>query len=62
MAHRCVRYSPVPAIVLTHVVGLSLRDPNSTNTPLVASDADKILGDSLDAYLLGNVGVAALFL
>ena len=36
-------------------IGLSLRDPNNTNIPLVAGDAQKYLGDSLDAYLLGNV-------
>ncbi|KAI0089143.1 hypothetical protein BDY19DRAFT_944395 [Irpex rosettiformis] len=36
------------------LIGLTLRDPNSTNTPLVASDAQKILGDYLDAALLGN--------
>ncbi|KAI0346775.1 glycoside hydrolase family 79 protein [Trametopsis cervina] len=36
------------------LVGLSLRDANSTNTPLVAADAERILGDYLDATLLGN--------
>lgn len=36
------------------LIGLSLRDPNSTNTPLVAGDVQKILGDDLDAYILGN--------
>lgn len=36
------------------LIGLSLRDPNSTNIPLVAGDAQKHLGDALDAYLLGN--------
>ncbi|PSR75048.1 hypothetical protein PHLCEN_2v9378 [Hermanssonia centrifuga] len=36
------------------LIGLSLRDPNSTNTPLVAGDAQKVLGDDLDAFLLGN--------
>ena len=37
------------------IIGLSLRDPNSTNVPLEAGDANKFLGDDLDAYLLGNV-------
>lgn len=32
-----------------------MRDPNSTNVPLAAGDANKYLGDDLDAYLLGNV-------
>ncbi|KAI0700786.1 glycoside hydrolase family 79 protein [Cytidiella melzeri] len=36
------------------LMGLSLRDANSTNTPLVAGDAQKILGDDFDAALLGN--------
>ncbi|KAI0787141.1 hypothetical protein BC629DRAFT_1515189 [Irpex lacteus] len=36
------------------LIGLTLRNPNSTNTPLVASDAQKILGDYLDGALLGN--------
>lgn len=35
--------------------GLSLRNPNDTNIPLVAGDAQKYLGDDLDAYLVGNV-------
>ncbi|KAH9900021.1 glycoside hydrolase family 79 protein [Cubamyces lactineus] len=37
-----------------YLVGLSLRTPNSTNIPLLAGDASKALGDSLDALLLGN--------
>ena len=38
--------------------GLSLRQPNNTNIPLLAGDATKALGDDLDAFLLGNVSVA----
>ncbi|KAH9931763.1 hypothetical protein B0H21DRAFT_781014 [Amylocystis lapponica] len=37
-----------------YLIGLGLRDPNSTDLPLLAGDAYKTLGDSLDAYLLGN--------
>ncbi len=44
------------------VPGLSLRDPNSTNIPLLAGDAQKALGDKLDAFLLGNVGLGLLYL
>ncbi|EKM59829.1 glycoside hydrolase family 79 protein [Phanerochaete carnosa HHB-10118-sp] len=36
------------------LIGLSLLDPNSTNVPLLAGDAQKYLGDGLDAYILGN--------
>ncbi|THH31304.1 hypothetical protein EUX98_g2881 [Antrodiella citrinella] len=37
-----------------YLIGLSLRDPNSTNVPLLAGDAQHFLGDKLDAMLLGN--------
>ncbi|KAI0772045.1 glycoside hydrolase family 79 protein [Trametes elegans] len=37
-----------------YLIGLSLRDPNNTNIPLLAGDAWKQLGDDLDALLLGN--------
>ncbi|CAL1701104.1 unnamed protein product [Somion occarium] len=37
-----------------YLIGLSLRNPNSTNIALLAGDAQKALGDKLDAYLLGN--------
>ena len=35
--------------------GLSLRQPNNSNIPLLAGAAAKALGGDLDAYLLGNV-------
>ncbi len=35
--------------------GLSLRHPDDSNIPLLAGDANKALGDDLDAFLLGNV-------
>lgn len=38
-----------------YLAGLSLRDPNSTNIPLLAGDAQLKLGNNLDALLLGNV-------
>lgn len=44
-----------------HVLGLSLRQPNSTNIPLLAGDAQNALGDTLDAFLLGNVSRIILF-
>jgi len=37
-----------------YLVGLSLRNPNSTDIPLLAGDAQHFLGDKLDALLLGN--------
>ncbi|RPD66740.1 hypothetical protein L226DRAFT_476575 [Lentinus tigrinus ALCF2SS1-7] len=37
-----------------YLIGLSLRQPNNTNIPLLAGDAMKALGDDLDAFLLGN--------
>ncbi|OBZ77170.1 Beta-glucuronidase [Grifola frondosa] len=37
-----------------YLIGLSLRTPNSTDVPLLAGDAQKALGDDLDAFLLGN--------
>lgn len=42
-------------------VGLSLRDANSTNTPLIAGDAQQVLGDYLDATLIGNVRLSFSF-
>ena len=45
-----------------HAIGLSLRDPNSTNIPLLAGDAQKALGSNLDAFLVGNVSRFFLFL
>ena len=42
-------------VLVPLIVGLSLRQPNSTNIPLLAGDAQNTLGDSLDAFLLGNV-------
>lgn len=37
-----------------YLLGLSLRDPNNTNVPLLAGDAAQKLGDNLDGFLLGN--------
>ncbi|KAH8106024.1 hypothetical protein BXZ70DRAFT_917827 [Cristinia sonorae] len=37
-----------------YLIGLSLRNPNNTNIPLLAGDAQHFLGDKLDAFLLGN--------
>ncbi|KAF8204822.1 glycoside hydrolase family 79 protein [Pholiota molesta] len=37
-----------------YLIGLSLEDPNSTNVPLVAGAATDKLGETLDAFLLGN--------
>ncbi|KAI0082446.1 glycoside hydrolase family 79 protein [Panus rudis PR-1116 ss-1] len=37
-----------------YLIGLSLREPNNSNIPLLAGDAQKALGDRLDAFLLGN--------
>ncbi|TFK81509.1 glycoside hydrolase family 79 protein [Polyporus arcularius HHB13444] len=37
-----------------YLIGLSLRQPNNSNIPLLAGDATKALGDDLDAFLLGN--------
>ncbi|KAH7931207.1 hypothetical protein BV22DRAFT_1101178 [Leucogyrophana mollusca] len=38
----------------TYLAGLSLRDPNSTNVPLLAGAAQQTLGRAVDAFLLGN--------
>ncbi|EPQ59016.1 hypothetical protein GLOTRDRAFT_70128 [Gloeophyllum trabeum ATCC 11539] len=37
-----------------YLLGLGLRDPNDTNTPLLAGAAQAGLGEYLDAFLLGN--------
>ncbi|RDB22546.1 Beta-glucuronidase [Hypsizygus marmoreus] len=37
-----------------YLVGLSLLDPNNPSVPIIAADAQKALGDSLDGFLLGN--------
>ncbi|KZT29338.1 glycoside hydrolase family 79 protein [Neolentinus lepideus HHB14362 ss-1] len=37
-----------------YLIGLSLRDPNDTNVPLLAGAAQSGLGDYMDAFLLGN--------
>lgn len=38
----------------TYLIGLSLLDPTSSNTPLVAGSAQQKLGTSVDSFLLGN--------
>lgn len=38
-----------------YMVGLSLRDPNNPWTPPAVEHAQRVFGDSLDAFLLGNV-------
>ncbi|PPQ65943.1 hypothetical protein CVT26_010705 [Gymnopilus dilepis] len=37
-----------------YLIALSLRDPNSTDIPILAGDAVQKLGDTLDGFLLGN--------
>ncbi|GLB33972.1 putative glycosyl hydrolase family 79 C-terminal beta domain containing protein [Lyophyllum shimeji] len=37
-----------------YLIGLSLRDPNNPNVPVIAAAAEKTLGTTLDGYLLGN--------
>ncbi|KAF4619533.1 hypothetical protein D9613_005255 [Agrocybe pediades] len=59
-----VNYGPVVWDVLkqvssdiggaTYLIGLSLRDPNNPMVPVVAGDAAKTLGSTLDGFLLGN--------
>ncbi|EMD40856.1 glycoside hydrolase family 79 protein [Gelatoporia subvermispora B] len=39
---------------IQYLIGLSLRDPNSSNIPLLAGDAQKALGNKLDSFILGN--------
>ncbi|KAG6821564.1 hypothetical protein H0H93_000073 [Arthromyces matolae] len=39
-----------------YLIGLSLRDPNNMEVPVIAADAEATLGTTLDGYLLGNVG------
>lgn len=42
-----------------NVPGLSLRDPDDPTISQLAATAQTILGDELDAYLLGNVSFPA---
>lgn len=37
-----------------YLIGLSLRDPNNPNVPILAGAAEQTLGTSLDGFLLGN--------
>lgn len=42
---------------LVVLLGLSLRNPSNPMITELAAAAQSILGDVLDAYLLGNVGL-----
>lgn len=44
-----------PAPLSLPLPGLSLRDPNSSNIPLLAAASERGLGSMLDSLIIGNV-------